>query len=367
MDERCIIFEDEEENKLEYTVCHNEYKDLTDNLWVAHLMEIDVTNEQFEQFCQTGLSTNPMLHKVLVEQLLSVDDFLIFKAMMTKRNADLYREAERRAEAGLLQDDFHETTVEDDEADLAAEVGAAALLGDEWKLYEDQLFQALEESQKDDEALARQRQREEEDMERAIALSLQAEQEQRDPDPLDPQAASSSAPVPPVPSDQPAASELPPLKPSSLGPLRPVIPRVMRVAPMNSRPGTAASVAPEAPPQAPAPAPAPEVAELDTSAPPPPPPPQPTEEERRARAEHLKRQRQLLVEKRNKERQKQLELSAVKRRPADQAVGPAAPAAPTLVQELSGEQPKPEPSAAAAAAQMRQALASQLKQTLRGV
>lgn len=182
VDEQCIIFEDEEENKLEYTECHNEFRQLIDNLLAAHLLELDVSNEQFEQFCQTGLSTNSTLHRVLVEQLLAVDDFLIFKAMMTKRNADLYREAQRRVDAGQLdEEDFHETTVVDDDEEVLAGLGEmtveASLVADEWKMYEDQLFQALDESQKADDELARQRQKEEEELERALVLSLQMEEE----------------------------------------------------------------------------------------------------------------------------------------------------------------------------------------------
>lgn len=404
VDERCIIFEDEEENKLEYTECHNEYKELIDSSFAAHLLEIDVTGEQFEQFCQRGLSTNPTLHRVLVEQILSADDFLIFKAMMTKRNNDLYREAQRRVDAGHTEDDFYETMIEEEEDLGLAGVGSA--VADEWKMYEEQLFQALDESQKADDQLARERQREEEEMERAIALSLQAEEERQREDFEDVAAASSEPSAPSAPSvpavaveeelapppapaeaaaaaDAPAASAasaasggLPPLKPSSLGPLRPVLPRVMRVAPMNSRPGTAASVSPEAaapPPPPPADTDADVVAGSEVA--PPPPPPQPSEEERQARFEHLQRQRQLLVEKRNKDRQRQLEKSEMtkspNRRAADQAPSShGAASGPSLVRELTGGTGGTggtDANTATAAQQMRQVLASQLKQTLRGV
>jgi len=404
VDERCIIFEDEEENKLEYTECHNEYKELIDSSFAAHLLEIDVTGEQFEQFCQQGLSTNPTLHRVLVEQILSADDFLIFKAMMTKRNADLYREAQRRVDAGHTEDDFYETMIEEEEDLGLAGVGSA--VADEWKMYEEQLFQALDESQKADDQLARERQKEEEEMERAIAMSLQAEEERQRQDFQDVGAASSSEPSAPSapsmpagesaleePAPPPAPAEaaagdatasatsaasggLPPLKPSSLGPLRPVLPRVMRVAPMNSRPGTAASISPEAaapPPPPPADTDATDVVAGSEVAPPPP-PPQPSEEERQARFEHLQRQRQLLVEKRNKDRQRQLEKSETKspnRRAADQAPSShGAASGPSLVRELTGGTGGTggtDANTATAAQQMRQVLASQLKQTLRGV
>lgn len=410
VDEQCIIFEDEEENKLEYTECHNEFRQLIDNLLAAHLLELDVSNEQFEQFCQTGLSTNSTLHRVLVEQLLAVDDFLIFKAMMTKRNADLYREAQRRVDAGQLdEEDFHETTVVDDDEEVLAGLGEmtveASLVADEWKMYEDQLFQALDESQKADDELARQRQKEEEELERALVLSLQMEEERMHglageaanaspssssaagqdaapppPAPPPPSEAASAAPVEAsaAPAAAPAAPAAAALSASSLGPLRPVLPRVMRVGPMaGSRPGTAASVSPEHE-RARA-----EIAALaqqglvdEASAPPPAPPeapeaqPQPSEADRKARAEHLQRQRQLLVEKRNKERQKQLDAAQGNARvvkAVDAATAGGSATGKNLVAELTAPSAGGEAVAetANAAAQMRQALAAQLKQTLR--
>lgn len=93
VDNGCAIFDDAEENKLEYTICHNDFKRLIDDLFTAHLLEVSVTPEQFQNFCQHGLQSSAPLHHILIEQLLSVEDFLIFKAMMVKRNADLDRRA----------------------------------------------------------------------------------------------------------------------------------------------------------------------------------------------------------------------------------------------------------------------------------
>jgi len=52
-----------------------------------------VTEEQFTQFCHIGLTGDNELYRSIVEQLVSVDDFLVFKAMMVKRNAALGQEA----------------------------------------------------------------------------------------------------------------------------------------------------------------------------------------------------------------------------------------------------------------------------------
>jgi hypothetical protein len=92
VDENCGIFEDVEENKLEYTLVHNAFKTLIDDLLVAHLCEMSISTEQFMRFCERGLSGNNELHRNLVEQLISYDEFLVFKAMMVKRCADLTRE-----------------------------------------------------------------------------------------------------------------------------------------------------------------------------------------------------------------------------------------------------------------------------------
>jgi hypothetical protein len=93
VDDHCSIFDDAEENKFEYTTCHNDFKRLVEDLFIVHLLDVSVSQEQFVGFIQNGLSSKEALHHILCEQLLSVDDFLIFKAMMVRRNAELDRKA----------------------------------------------------------------------------------------------------------------------------------------------------------------------------------------------------------------------------------------------------------------------------------
>eukprot|EP00414_Alexandrium_minutum_P003604 CAMPEP_0113824428 /NCGR_PEP_ID=MMETSP0328-20130328/3238_1 /TAXON_ID=39455 /ORGANISM="Alexandrium minutum" /LENGTH=217 /DNA_ID=CAMNT_0000792369 /DNA_START=11 /DNA_END=660 /DNA_ORIENTATION=+ /assembly_acc=CAM_ASM_000350 len=176
VDERCIIFDSEEENKLEYTTCHQEFKQLIESLFAAHLMEISITQEQFETFLLNGLTKSPQLHKILVEQLLSIDDFLTFKAMMAKRNADLYREVlKRMAEGSADLDgslDLNDSALDSREEDRVAK----ELVSSEWQFYEDQLFKNLQTPEETGRLEAKQR-CEEAELEQAIALSLQAEDE----------------------------------------------------------------------------------------------------------------------------------------------------------------------------------------------
>lgn len=93
IDANCGIFEDVEENKFEYTFIHKAFKQLVEDLLEAHLSELSVTTEQFTTFCEHGLTGSNGLHRDLIEQLLSFEDFLVFKAMMVKRNCEIVRES----------------------------------------------------------------------------------------------------------------------------------------------------------------------------------------------------------------------------------------------------------------------------------
>lgn len=171
MDENCNIFEDEDENKLEYTECHNEYRLLVTDLFTAHLMEVSVTLEQFDWFLTHGLAQHQQLHRSLVEQLLCADDFLTFKAMMSKHNAELDRHALMALGSGGGGDSYE---------NLASTGGAAAegCEPDVGGISEhDDFKMILEQSALDEEARQASQRCEEANLEQAIALSLQVEEE----------------------------------------------------------------------------------------------------------------------------------------------------------------------------------------------
>lgn len=56
------------------------------------MAELGVTDEQFVEACQKA-SQNP-IHKKIVDQIMAVDNFLAFKRLMVKRNAELNVQAE---------------------------------------------------------------------------------------------------------------------------------------------------------------------------------------------------------------------------------------------------------------------------------
>lgn len=382
IDEHCVIFEDVEENKLEYTPIHNAFKRMVDDLLAAHLQELQVTTEQFTRFCQYGLTGNNELHRSIVEMMLSVDDFLVFKAVMVKRNAELYREALGR----FAMEHPPAAAPPPPPPVVPGEPAAVAAVEPVAPTFDEAALKAAE-----DEAdrLDAERRCMEAELQLAIALSLQLERKLQLIEELNEilnilarmnaqaeQAALENAGdealrqhpseqaafeqqllggegLPPPP--HPQAAELPPPR---LVP-REALPATIRVQPLADAGGAAPPLAP----------PEPVISDLErqalgrsraeacrrgreqdslrdtpssvATAPAPPQRQQPTEAERKARAEHLKRQRELLLEKKNKEREGQL--SAYNQTRGPTAAGRAAEraCASAGLAAVGGEQPHP--------------------------
>merc|ERR1712070_908224 len=82
LDEYCIIFDNEDENKLEYTDIHRKFKMLVEELIGELLAELGVSQEIFLQACDKA-EKNP-IHKKIVDQIVAVDNFVAFKKLMGK-------------------------------------------------------------------------------------------------------------------------------------------------------------------------------------------------------------------------------------------------------------------------------------------
>lgn len=254
VDERCEIFDDADENKLEYTMCHGEYRNLVMELLSSHLSEVSVTPEQFSRFCQRGLSQNEQLHRALVEQLLSVDDFLTFKAMMARQNADLDQQV-----ITLDQEEPQSPTtpikamanmvVTGSIADGLLSKDGRRGVEDGWELYDDDMQRAISYSKDDLEKQEAAMRVEEAQLAQAIALSLQVEEErvrqiamQEEAAALAAASASASAPADPVPRSAGFRSmPLTMVLPNSSHPEAPptplpTVPRMLRVEPLQQAP-----------------------------------------------------------------------------------------------------------------------------------
>lgn len=98
MDENCLVFDAEEENKLVYTELHNEFKDLVEGVLNQQLAEVGVCEEDFYNACeavfQRGQSDDQDEYaRDVVEQIMACADFLTFKKLMFRRNKELELEA----------------------------------------------------------------------------------------------------------------------------------------------------------------------------------------------------------------------------------------------------------------------------------
>ena len=93
IDENCIIFDSEEENKLAYHDSFNLFREMVEGLLGMHLTDMGCSMDAFAELCATYGTTD--VGKEVLEQILAVDDFLSFKTMMVKRNMELELESLR--------------------------------------------------------------------------------------------------------------------------------------------------------------------------------------------------------------------------------------------------------------------------------
>ena len=97
VDEKCIVFDNEEENKFEYTTIHNvthypiqQFKELVGNLFDGMMQEVGLTEDRLILILEKGFQSK---EKKLFNQLFLCDDFLKFKELMLRRNKALETEA----------------------------------------------------------------------------------------------------------------------------------------------------------------------------------------------------------------------------------------------------------------------------------
>ena len=90
IDHHCAVFDDEDENKLEYTSIHAEFKRLVETLLSEFLVEVGVPPARFVQVVAD--SAGGELNDFVLGSILTVDDFVQFKAMMVRRNVQLTEE-----------------------------------------------------------------------------------------------------------------------------------------------------------------------------------------------------------------------------------------------------------------------------------
>ena len=172
IDDNCIVFDSEEENKLAHIDIFNAFREMVESLLEMHLSDVGCSMEEFVELCEAYSTTE--VGRDVLEQILAVDDYVSFKKMMVKRNMELELETMRALSA-----------LENGETPPAAE----AEEGEEVDEEEAEMRHALALSLQEAEAAGlsthihaaeiadKEAEQEDADLQQALAMSLQLEEE----------------------------------------------------------------------------------------------------------------------------------------------------------------------------------------------
>ena len=94
IEEHCVVFEDSEENKFEYTKIFQEFQGLTALLLESMIDEVGITESQLEKCIIRGLRRDK--DSKIFKQILLCDNFEAFKKVRVQKNKELEVEAMRK-------------------------------------------------------------------------------------------------------------------------------------------------------------------------------------------------------------------------------------------------------------------------------
>ncbi|XP_066516411.1 cilia- and flagella-associated protein 36 isoform X2 [Hoplias malabaricus] len=94
MENKCSVFDDEEENKLTYTEIHHQYKQLVEKLLESYMQEVGISEQQFLEACSSPIVRSKTL-QTLFQPVLATDDFQMFRSLMVQKNVELQLQALR--------------------------------------------------------------------------------------------------------------------------------------------------------------------------------------------------------------------------------------------------------------------------------
>lgn len=94
MENKCTVFDDEEENKLAYTEIHQQYKKLVEKLLDNYMQEVGIDEQQFLDACTSPFAKSKTL-QIVFQPVLATDDFQMFRSLMVQKNMELQLQALR--------------------------------------------------------------------------------------------------------------------------------------------------------------------------------------------------------------------------------------------------------------------------------
>ncbi|MEQ2227718.1 hypothetical protein ILYODFUR_001121 [Ilyodon furcidens] len=94
MENKCTVFDDEDENKLSYTEIHQQYKKLAEKLLENYMQEVGINEQQFLDACTSPFAKSQSLQPMF-QPVLATDDFQMFRSLMVQKNMELQLQALR--------------------------------------------------------------------------------------------------------------------------------------------------------------------------------------------------------------------------------------------------------------------------------
>lgn len=94
MENKCTVFDDEDENKLSYTDIHLQYKKLVEKLLENYMQEVGINEQQFLDACTSPFAKSKTL-QIVFQPVLATDDFQMFRSLMVQKNMELQLQALR--------------------------------------------------------------------------------------------------------------------------------------------------------------------------------------------------------------------------------------------------------------------------------
>uniref|UniRef100_A0A672R7Z9 Cilia- and flagella-associated protein 36 n=2 Tax=Sinocyclocheilus grahami TaxID=75366 RepID=A0A672R7Z9_SINGR len=88
---KCSVFDDEDENKLTYTDIHQQYKQLVERLLQNHMQEVGISEQQFLHACSSFSKTKTL--QAVFQPVVATDDFQMFRSLMVQKNMELQLQA----------------------------------------------------------------------------------------------------------------------------------------------------------------------------------------------------------------------------------------------------------------------------------
>ncbi|XP_074944240.1 cilia- and flagella-associated protein 36 [Phalacrocorax aristotelis] len=105
MEQKCEVFDDEEESKLSYTEIYQEYQALVEKLLEDYLKEVGINEEKFQEAFSSPFAKTHTSQAIL-QTVLAAEDFRLFKKLMVQKNIEMQLQAIRiiKERNGVLPD-----------------------------------------------------------------------------------------------------------------------------------------------------------------------------------------------------------------------------------------------------------------------